>query len=359
VFEASRRVSGSRVRTRPGTFPSPTPAGSRQANPASGGCLFLDLALFAAGLTALYFGAEWLVGGASRLATSFGISPVVVGLTIVAFGTSAPELVVSGLASLRGSGDLAVGNVVGSNIANVALILGISAIIRPIAVKRGLMVRDVPIMIGFSALFLLVASNLLVSRMEGVLLLMLFLLYMLRVGLSAMRESEAARELADKEHELYQSLPGGRPKAGRDILFTVIGTVTLVVGAQMLVGSASSIARTFGVSEVVIGLTLVAFGTSVPELAASIAASVRGEAQIVIGNIVGSNIFNISLILGSAAVIRPLPIQPSILWLEGPVMVLLAVILLPFTFTRLCLNRWEGGVLLAGYAGFIAWLVVG
>jgi len=320
--------------------------------------LFSDIALFAAGLVALYFGAEWLVGGASRLATSYGISPVVVGLTIVAFGTSAPELVVSGLASLRDAGDIAVGNVVGSNIANVALILGISAIIRPIAVKRGLMVRDVPIMIGFSALFLLVASNLVISRVEGVLLLGLFLLYMLRVGLSALRESEAARELALKEQALFESLPGGKPRPGKDILMSVAGTVTLVVGAQLLVGSATSIARGLGVSEVIIGLTLVAFGTSIPELAASVAASVRGEAQIVIGNIVGSNIFNISLILGSASVLRPLAIQPSILWLEGPIMVLLAVVLLPFTFTSLCLNRWEGGALLAGYGGFIAWLVI-
>jgi cation:H+ antiporter len=320
--------------------------------------LILDLVLFAAGLTALYFGAEWLVGGSSRLATAYGVSPVVVGLTIVAFGTSAPELVVSGLASLRDSGDIAVGNVVGSNIANIALILGISALIRPIVVQRGLMVRDVPIMIGFSALFLLTALNLSISRVEGLLLLGLFVLYMLRVGLSAMQESEAARELAHKEQDLFDSLPGGRPKAGRDIMYTVLGTITLVIGAQMLVGAATSIAREMGISEVIIGMTLVAFGTSVPELAASVAASIRGEAQIVIGNIVGSNIFNISLILGTAALLRPLPIDPSILRLEGPIMVGLSVILLPFVFTRLCLNRWEGGALLAGYGAFVVFVVV-
>jgi cation:H+ antiporter len=324
----------------------------------SGGALILDLVLFAAGLTALYFGAEWLVGGSSRLATTYGVSPVVVGLTIVAFGTSAPELVVSGLASLRGSGDIAVGNVVGSNIANIALILGISALIRPIAVQRGLMVRDVPIMIGFSALFLFVAMNLSISRVEGVLLLGLFVIYMLWVGLSALRESEAAKELAQKEQDLFDSMPGGRPKPGRDIVYTVLGTITLVIGAQMLVGAATSIAREMGISEVIIGMTLVAFGTSVPELAASVAASIRGEAQIVIGNIVGSNIFNISLILGTSAVLRPLPIDPSIIWLEGPIMVGLSVILFPFTFTRLCLNRWEGGALLAGYGAFVAFVVV-
>lgn len=317
----------------------------------------LDIVVFLAGLVALYFGAEWLVGGSSRLATTYGISPVVVGLTIVAFGTSAPELVVSGLASFRGSGDIAVGNVVGSNIANIALILGIAALIRPIVVHRGLMVRDVPIMILFSILFLVVASDGTVGRTGGSVLLGLFVAYMVNVGWSAKREAVNARDLAEKERSLFESLPGGRPRPGRDVLLSVLGTVALVVGAQLLVGSATSIARVLGVPEVIIGMTLVAFGTSVPELAASVAASVRGEAQIVIGNIVGSNIFNVSLILGTAAMVRPLPIQPSILTVEGPIMLLLSVVLVPFTFTRLCLNRIEGGVLVAGYAAFIAFVI--
>ncbi|MBA4156664.1 MAG: calcium/sodium antiporter [Gemmatimonadetes bacterium] len=320
--------------------------------------MILDLVLFAAGLAALYFGAEWLVGGASRLASSYGISPVVVGLTIVAFGTSAPELVVSGLASLRGSGDLAVGNVVGSNIANIALILGASALIRPIAVNRGLLVRDVPIMIGFAVLFLLMAWNLGISRLEGGALLALFAAYMFHVGRAARRESAEASAMVAKEKEIMEGMPGGKPKPRRDLLLTVAGTVTLVVGAQLLVGAATSIARAFGVSEIIIGMTLVAFGTSVPELAASVVASIRGEAEIVIGNIVGSNIFNVTLVLGTAALIRPLPIDASIPRLEGPLMLALSVILLPFTFTKLCLNRWEGGVLLAGYGIFIGWIVM-
>jgi cation:H+ antiporter len=321
--------------------------------------LLLDLLLFTTGLVALYFGAEWLVGGASRLATAYGISPVVVGLTIVAFGTSAPELVVSGLASLRGSGDLAVGNVVGSNIANIALILGISALIRPIVVNRGLMVRDVPIMIGFSSLFLLLAAlNQSVTRVEGAVLLGLFFAYMLHVGWAAKRESENARELAEKETNLFESLGVGRARPARDAVLSVVGTIALVIGAQLLVGSATSVARVVGIPEVVIGMTLVAFGTSVPELAASIAASVRGEAQIVIGNIVGSNIFNVSLILGTSALVRPLPIDLSVLRFEGPLMLGLSILLLPFTFTNLCLNRVEGGVLVAGYGVFVAWVVV-
>jgi cation:H+ antiporter len=320
--------------------------------------LLLDLFLFAAGLTALYFGAEWLVGGSSRLATVYGISPVVVGLTIVAFGTSAPELVVSGLASLRGNGDIAVGNVVGSNIANIALILGISALIRPIVVNRGLMVRDVPIMIGFAGLFLLMAAGGTVTRTEGGVLLGLFTAYMLYIGWETRREATQAATLVEKERALLESLPGGRPRPGRDLVLTLVGTAVLVGGAQLLVGSATSIARVFGVPEVIIGMTLVAFGTSVPELAASVVASIRGEAQIVIGNIVGSNIFNASLILGTSALVRPLPIDPSIMRLEAPLMLGLSMILLPFTFTNLCLNRLEGGALLAGYGVFVIWIVI-
>jgi cation:H+ antiporter len=319
--------------------------------------LILNLFLFTAGLIGLYYGAEWLVGGSSRLATAYGISPIVVGLTIVAFGTSAPELVVSGLASLRGSGDIAVGNVVGSNIANIALILGISALIRPIAVKRGLMVRDVPIMIIFAVLFLAMSVNRSISRLEGGVLLVLFLLYMVHVAWLARKEAQLATEIAAKETQLYQSLPGAQLRPARDIVLTVLGTVALVIGAQLLVTAASSIARTVGISDVVIGMTLVAFGTSVPELAASVVASFRGEAQIVIGNIVGSNIFNTSLILGAAAMVRPLPIEASLLRIEGPLMLALSVLLLPFTLTNLSLNRWEGGVLLAGYGAFVFWII--
>ena len=317
--------------------------------------VLINLLLFAAGLAALYFGAEWLVGGASRLATSYGISPVVVGLTVVAFGTSAPELLVSGLASLEGSGDLAVGNVVGSNIANIALILGISALIRPIAVERGLVVRDVPIMIGFALLLQLLILNGGVSRLDASLLLGLFTIYMLYLFREARRESAERSAVAAEE---FAKVSGDEISRVRESLLVVIGIVGLVGGAQLLVTSATDIARALGVSEVVIGLTLVAFGTSVPELAASVVASIRGEAEIVLGNIVGSNIFNVGLILGVAALIRPLPIAPSVVRIESPLMIALSVLLLPLVYTQLRLNRWEGGVLLAGYLGFVIWVLV-
>lgn len=321
--------------------------------------MLVDLLFFVVGLVILYYGAEWLVGGASRLATSYGISPVVVGLTVVAFGTSAPELVVSALASARGSGDIAVGNVIGSNIANIALILGVSAVIRPILVHRGLIVRDLPIMIGFAVLLQLLGLNGIVSRIEGVVFLGLFVAYMLHVVRDARREASAAQELAEKERALIGQLPGGgEPKRRRDLLLTVGGTIALVAGAQLLVDGATGIARDLGVPEVVIGLTLVAFGTSVPELAASVVASLRGEAQILLGNIIGSNIFNVSLILGFAALVRPLPVAPSLLRVEGPLMIGLSVLLAPFVYTGLKLNRWEGGALLAGYVTFVVWIIM-
>jgi cation:H+ antiporter len=315
--------------------------------------LLLDLLIFLAGLIALYFGAEWLVGGASRLATSYGIAPLVVGLTVVSFGTSAPELVVSGLASWRGSGDIAVGNVIGSNIANIALILGVAAVIRPLTVQRGLVVRDVPIMIATAVLLQLLMFTGLITRIEGAGLLVVFVLYMVHLMRDARKEAGAARALLDQ-------LPEGAPVPNRrrDLLLILGGTVGLVIGAQLLVGAASAIARDFGISEVVIGLTLVAFGTSVPELAASVVASLKGEAQIVLGNVIGSNIFNVTLILGAASMLRPIPVAPSVARVEGPIMVVLSLGLLPLILTRRRVSRWEGALLVLGYTGFVAWLFV-
>jgi cation:H+ antiporter len=312
--------------------------------------LTLDLVLFALGLVGLYFGSEWLVEGAGRLAVSFGISSFVVGLTVVAFGTSAPELVVSGFAAARGNGALAIGNVIGSNIANIALILGVAALIRPIRVERTLIVRDVPIMIGFTILFTFLGWNELLGRLEAALLLTLFVGYMGHVAYDARKNGAAVIPMDDLEV--------GRSTRGRDVLLTLGGIVILAGGAQLLVASAISIAREFGVSEVIIGLTMVAFGTSVPELAASIAAARRGEGQLVIGNIVGSNIFNITLILGVSAMIRPLPVDRAVLSFDAPLMLILSLLLLPLVYTSRTVHRGEGAGLLAVYAAFIAWTVM-
>jgi cation:H+ antiporter len=314
----------------------------------------LDLLLFVLGLAALYFGSEWLVDGAGRLAAAYGISSFVVGLTLIAFGTSAPELVVSGLASWRGAGDIAVGNIVGSNIANIALILGAAAMIRPLAVQRGLVVRDVPIMIGTAILLQLLMWTGVITRIEGVGLLVVFVLYMLHLMRDARKEAGAARALVEQLPDAAEAKPSRR----RDVMLILVGTVGLVVGAQLLVTAASAIARDFGVSEVVIGLTLVAFGTSVPELAASVVASLKGEAQIVLGNVVGSNIFNVTLILGAASLVRPIPVDPGVVRVEGPLMIALSIGLLPLILTRRRLTRWEGALLVFGYVAFVAWLFV-
>jgi cation:H+ antiporter len=312
--------------------------------------LTLDLILFVIGLAGLYFGSEWLVEGAGRLAVSFGVSSFVVGLTVVAFGTSAPELVVSGLASWRGNGALAIGNVVGSNIANIALILGVAACLQPIRVERTLIVRDVPIMIAFGLLFAALGWNGSIVLWEAGLLLVLFVAYMAHVAMDARKNPEKLAPLDDLDLD--------RSHRGRDLLMTLGGIVVLAVGAQLLVASATGIARTFGVSEVIIGLTLVAFGTSVPELAASIAAAKRGEGQLVIGNIVGSNVFNISLILGISGVIRPLPVDTAILTFDVPLMLALSVLLLPLVYTSRTVHRLEGVGLLLVYVAFLGWTIL-
>jgi cation:H+ antiporter len=311
--------------------------------------LTLDLILFVVGLVGLYFGSEWLVEGAGRLAVSFGVSSFVVGLTVVAFGTSAPELVVSSIAAMRGNGGLAIGNVVGSNIANIALILGVAAMIQHIRVERTLLVRDVPIMIGFTLLFALLGLNGELLRWEAGLLLVLFVAYMGYIGINAGRNPEFILPLEELEAE--------RANRGRDLMLTLGGIVVLAGGAQLLVGSAIGLAREFGVPEVMIGLTMVAFGTSVPELAASVAAARRGEGQLVIGNIVGSNIFNISLILGVAGLVRPLPIDRQVLAFDAPLMIVLSLLLLPLVRSDRSVSRREGGGLLAIYVLFLVWTI--
>jgi cation:H+ antiporter len=313
--------------------------------------VLIDLLLFAVGLVGLYFGAEWLVGGAARLAEGLGVSSLLVGPTLVSLGTSAPELVVSGLASYRDNGGLAMGNVLGSNIANIALILGIAALIFPISVQRALLVRDLPIMIAAALLIPVFGWSGVISRPEGAILLALFVGYLLFIGIAARRESSEGLALMEAEG---QARPGRREQ-WRDLGIAMAGLVVLSGGAHALVVSAVNIAGALGVSEVVIGLTMVAFGTSVPELAASISAARRGDPEIVIGNIIGSNIFNVLLILGGASMVRPLPVPASVLAGDALVVIVLSFALLPILYTGMRVSRIEGGVLLASYFAFIVW----
>jgi len=304
------------------------------------------------GLGLLVGGGEALVRGASRLATSFGISPLVVGLTVVAFGTSSPELAVSLQAALDGRADLAVGNVVGSNIFNVLFILGLSALIVPLAVQSQLVRFDVPIMIGVSIVVLVLGWGGEIGRLEGAVLfagLLAYTLFLIRAG---RREAPSAPEDEDKH-------PSGKEWI-KDIGWIVAGLVLLVFGSRLLVSAAVAIARGLGISELIIGLTIVAAGTSLPEVAASLIAAWRGERDIAVGNVVGSNIFNILGVLGLSGLVSPSPLTvaaPAVRF-DVPVMVAVAVACLPILYTGKEIARWEGGLFLAYYAAYTLYLIL-
>ncbi len=280
--------------------------------------LYITLCFF--GFLLLYFGAEWLVKGSSSLAHSLGITPIVIGLTVVAFGTSAPELVVSLISSIQAKSMIAVGNVVGSNICNIALVLGLSAVFNPIKCDPSMVRRDIPIMLAISIYLLLLTFNSTLGRIEGATLFTGIILYTFFNYYLTKKETTKA---ADIESELEEiGFIGSRPK---QVLLIAVGIAGVVIGAQIVVDSAVKIMTILGVSEKFIGLTIVAFGTSLPELATSVVAALRGEMDISIGNLVGSNVFNIMSVLGIASLVRPIPIPggffESGLWIDYMVMI--------------------------------------
>lgn len=313
----------------------------------------VQIVLFVAGLTLLYFGAEWLVRGAARIAVALGITPVVVGLTIVATGTSAPELVVSALSAWRGDVDVALGNVVGSNVVNVALILGLAAVIHPLAVTSSLVRREIPIMVAAALAVPATAWDGVISRLEGLVLLTASVAY-IWAAVALGRRAPADQKLEYHEFEEAQGLePRGEPLFA-DALLVAVGIVALAAGAHLTVTAAVVFARAAGISELLVGLTVVAIGTSLPELATSVLAAVRKQADIAVANVVGSNIINVFLILGASAGIRQLEVDPSLIRLEIPAMVALTLLLVPFAATGSKVQRWEGAVLLAAYVAFTA-----
>lgn len=313
----------------------------------------LQIILFFIGLAGLYFGAEWLVKGASRFARSFNIRPIVIGLTIVAFGTSTPELVTSVMAGIRHLNDIAIGNIVGSNIANIGLILGLAAIVQPLKVNMKLINREMPIMIGISLLLYFMGWDSILSRQEGILLIVGILAYTVYVYRAALRESKSV----EKEFlEYEESIGVTRDNLKKDIVWIIVGLGALVGGAYLLVHSAVYIARVVGISELVIGLTVIAVGTSLPELATSMVAAIRKESDISVGNVLGSNIFNILAILGIASIIQPLQINTASLRIDMPVMLLFGIILVPIITWKFMITRIQGFLLLAGYSIYILWL---
>ncbi|MEJ2678423.1 MAG: calcium/sodium antiporter [Gemmatimonadota bacterium] len=313
-------------------------------------------AMMAGGLAALYFGAEWLVRGSARLARSYGVSTLVVGLTVVSFGSSAPELLVGVVASLQGESDVVLGNVVGSNILNIALILGIAALLRPMKVELRLLSREIPFMVGVSLLLAAFALNGVVSRLDALMLFLGFIAYLWAMTRAAAGESP----LVATEFEEFQAVTSLSPtpdRHWRDALLMLGGILALVVGAQLLVQSAVFFAHLFNVSNVLIGLTIVALGTSLPELATSVVAALRSEANIALGNGIGSNIFNILCILGVSGLIRPIQVAPELMEFEIPAMVGVAIVLLPLAWHRQRLSRLSGVLLLLMYVAF-TWVLI-
>jgi cation:H+ antiporter len=301
----------------------------------------------AAALVLLFFGAEWLVRGSSALALRLGITPLVIGLTVVAYGTSMPEMVVSTVAALKGQGDIAVGNVVGSNIFNVCVILGLSALALPLRVKVQLIRVDAPLMVGVSLLFIVLFRDFHISRLEAGFLLAGIIVY--TVGSVIFARKEVSAEVQAEFTEAVVRPPG---KLWRDLLLILGGLAVLVLGSRLLVTNAVELARLLGISEAVIGLTIVAAGTSMPELATSVVAAFRKQADIAIGNIVGSNLYNLLAIVGVSGLLAPLH-APGIRMLDLYVMLGTSIALLPLMWSGFVLKRWEGAVLLAAYGGYL------
>ena len=312
------------------------------------------MTLIFSGLVFLLLGAEILVRGASRLASSFSISPLVIGLTVVAFGTSAPEFAVSVGGALAGQGDLALGNVVGSNIFNVLFILGLAAVIHPLTVAEKLVRLDVPLMIGASLLVLLFGWDSRISRFEGLALLVLGITYTVVQIRQGLVHGEGSNEASLGPANL--TLRVGR---GRALLMIALGLGFLVFGARWLVEGATGVARSLGIGELVIGLTVVAAGTSLPEVATSVLASLRGERDIAVGNVIGSNLFNILWVLGLTSALSPqgVAVSASSWGWELPMMMVSALVCLPILFSDFVVSRWEGGLFLATFLAYTAFLV--
>ena len=313
------------------------------------------------GFLMLYYGAGWLVKGSSSLARSLGVTPIVIGLTVVAFGTSAPELAVSLLSSIQGKSMIAVGNVVGSNICNIALVMGLAATLRPITGHPIVVRRDIPVMLGVSLLLLALSANSVLGRAEGAVLVAGIILYTAVNYYMARREVQAGGPpeavLADLGVERIEA-DLSKTKA---VLMLIVGIAGVVVGAQLVVNAAIKIMTVLGVSEKFIGLTIVAFGTSLPELATSIVAAMRKEMDISIGNLVGSNVFNLLSVLGAAALVRPIPIPGGFVrsGLIYDYVFMILISFLPWLMMRRnnTVSRGNGILLLVCYGGYLAYLI--
>lgn len=318
--------------------------------------LFLDILFLLGGMALILLGANGLTDGSSSVAKRFGISDLVIGLTIVAFGTSAPELMVSLVSSIKGSAQLAIGNVVGSNIFNILMIVGLTAVVMPIKVQKNTITNEIPLVLLSSLALVACASDVVldggvgnvIGRGDGILLLLFFAIFM-RYTFSIAKSS------GEESGEQIKLMP-----IWKSLLFIVLGLAGLIVGGQLFVDGASGIARSLGVSESVIGLTLVAGGTSLPELATSVVAAVKKKPGIAIGNVIGSNLFNIFLVLGASATVSPLPLGN--IGISDMLMLVVSSVLFwaaGWFFKDKTITRIEGAIMVALYVGYIWWLISG
>ncbi len=305
-----------------------------------------------AGLILLALGAHGLVRGSSSIALRMGITPLVVGLTVVALGTGSPEMIVSVQAAMTGNSDLALGNIVGSNICNLALILGFAALVRPLHVRSALLLREVPVMILVTLLLVALLWDGMLSRAEGALMVAGAIIYIVATYRAARRDRN--REVAA---EFAQRFPKPRPDSVRSAALIAAGFAGLLVGANVLVSGAVVVAQAIGMSQVAIGITVIAIGTSLPELATSVVAALRNDADVAFGNVLGSNILNILLVLGVVAMIRPIS-SAGLRPIDLGVLVASALAIYPLMRRGRILNRWEGVVLLACYVAYVIFTIV-
>lgn len=315
--------------------------------------------IFIVSLIALTKGADLLVDGSADFARFLKISPILVGLTVVAFGTSLPEFVVSFISAMFGSSDIAIGNVIGSNIANIGLIIGIAALIAPLTVESKSLTYEFPFMIISSFLFIILANNMYVyrssllgmERLDGIILIVIFIIFFVYIYRSVKKRDHKAEEFAEAykhENPLW-----------KNIVLIIGGIIMLTAGGRLFVYSASEIALLFGVSEAFIGLTIVSIGTSLPELFTAVVAAYKGHTDIVIGNVVGSNIFNVLFVLGFTSTFVTLDVNPVLLFVDGIIMLGFTMVFLLFATTDMKVNRIEGGILFLCYFIYIAFLIYG
>lgn len=307
--------------------------------------MVLDIVLIVIGVALVLSGADRLTEGASALARRMNVPEIIIGLTIVAAGTSAPELFVSMVSALKGTPDMAVGNVVGSNTMNAMLIVGCAAMVAPMTISRSTVKKDIPFAVGASVLLMLLSLNSFLGRWDGIVLLLGFACFM---AYTLMQARKGAAEPAAEVKPMNPWLSA---------LWVVAGLAMLVVGSNLFVDAASSVALSMGISEGVVGLTVVAGGTSLPELATSVVAARKGQSAIAIGNVIGSNVFNILMILGLTATISPLQIE-GITTLDMAVMLVSVALVWLFSFTKFTVERWEGAMLVIGYLAYLSWLII-